>query len=270
MKPFAWERQVCLLTGATGGIGQAIAEALAEKGVSLILTGRNHDKLSSLLSRLAGSHTLVCADITTPEGLDKVVSVCCAKPPTMLINNAGISTTGEFTHTSAADISRVIHTNLIAPVTLTQRLIPLLRHAENAFVINIGSTFGSIGFPCHSVYCASKFGLRGWTESLMREYASTNVSFLYLAPRATRTDINSSAVEEMNRALGNQMDNPDVVANALISQVEQRRRRRFLGFPEALFARINGVFPSLVDRALFKKLPTIQQFMSSTKKETTL
>ncbi|WP_414828870.1 SDR family oxidoreductase [Alteromonas sp. H39] len=270
MKPFTWKRQVCLITGATGGIGEAIAIALAEKGASLILTGRNHEKLSALLSVLPGHHTLVCADITQPEGIDKVLSVCRAKAPTMLINNAGVAVTGDFTQTPEADIGRVITTNLVAPIILTQRLLPLLRHAKEAHVINVGSTFGSIGFPCHSLYCASKFGLRGWTESLMREYVNTGVRFLYLAPRATRTSINSSAVVEMNEALGNQMDEPAEVADALITQVEKGQRRRFLGLPEMLFARINGAFPGLVDRALIKKLPTIQQFMSSTEKETML
>ncbi len=270
MNTFVWKRQVCLLTGATGGIGEAFAVALAEKGVSLILTGRNHEKLSSLLSRLPGNHTLVCADITQQEGIEKVISVCRTKAPTMLINNAGVSETGGFTQSSASDISKVITTNLMAPMMLTPRLLPLLSHAKEAYVINVGSTFGSIGFPCHSLYCASKFGLRGWTESLMREYANSGVKFLYLAPRATRTNINSSAVVEMNKALGNQMDEPADVAQALVAQIEQGNPRRLLGFPEKLFARINGVFPGLVDRALIKKLPTIQHFMSSTKKETML
>ena len=134
-------------------------------------------------------------------------------------------------------------------------------------MVNVGSTFGSIGFPCHAAYCASKFGLRGFTESLIREYAHSPVNFYYLAPRATQTSINSDAVVSMNRALGNQMDPPERVADALVAQLEGNKSRWFIGFPEKVFARINGVLPGIVDRALIKKLPVIQRFLTSVTKE---
>lgn len=262
-----WQNQVCLLTGATGGIGEAIAHQLAGLGVSLILTGRNADKLSALSTKLPGNHTVVSADISTPEGLDNVVSVCHERSLTMLINAAGISEIGDFQQSSLNRIEDVMATNLTAPIALIQRLLPVLKRADNGYVINVGSTFGSIGFPCHAVYCASKFGLRGLTESLSREYANSSVSFFYLAPRATQTAINSSAVVSMNQALGNQMDPPERVAEALVKQVEQNKSRWFIGFPEKIFARINGVLPEIVDRALAKKLPTIKQFLTSATKE---
>ncbi|NVK55807.1 MAG: SDR family oxidoreductase [Alteromonadaceae bacterium] len=262
-----WQEQVCLLTGATGGIGKAVASKLAELGVSLILTGRNTDKLTALLESLPGQHTLVCADITTEEGRDKVVAVCHDRHLSMLINSAGITETGDFKTIPAPRIDALLMTNLNAPIALTQRLLPILQRARQGYVINVGSTFGSIGFACHSVYCASKFGLRGFTEALSRELANSNVSVFYLAPRATQTDINSAAVVSMNQALGNQMDPPGRVADALVEQLQRNKARWFIGFPEKLFARINGVLPELVDRALAKKLPTIQRFLTSATKE---
>ncbi|GGF63185.1 SDR family oxidoreductase [Alteromonas lipolytica] len=262
-----WQNQVCLITGASGGIGEAIARKLAGLGASLILTGRNADKLTALLESLPGRHTIACADITTQEGLDKVVAVCHERQPTMLVNSAGISEIGDFKNMPMARIETLLATNLTAPIALTQRLLPILQRAGKGYVVNVGSTFGSIGFPCHAAYCASKFALRGFTESLIREYANSPVNFYYLAPRATKTAINSDAVVSMNQALGNQMDSPELVADALVAQLEANKSRWFIGFPEKLFARINGVLPEIVDRALIKKLPTIKRFLTSVTKE---
>ncbi|WP_032096704.1 MULTISPECIES: SDR family oxidoreductase [unclassified Alteromonas] len=263
----AFEKQVCLLTGASGGIGEAIAKQLASLGVSLILTGRNTSKLGKLVEVLPGQHTVVCADLTQTDDMEKVVALCRDKSVTMLINNAGITETGSFTGGPQGAVDSVITTNLVVPITLTQKLIPILQRAPDARIVNIGSTFGSIGFACHSLYCASKFGLRGWTESLIREYAGTNLHFHYFAPRATQTSINSAQATSMNQALGNAMDNPSDVAQALVDMLYKKQCRRFLGFPEKLFVKINGAFPSLVDAALKKQLPTIQRYMKSRQEE---
>ena len=263
----AFDKQVCLLTGASGGIGEAIAKQLASLGVSLILTGRNTSKLGKLVEVLPGQHTVVCADLTQSDDMEKVIALCRHKSVTMLINNAGITETGSFTGAPQGAVDSVITTNLVVPITLTQKLIPILQRAPDARIVNIGSTFGSIGFACHSLYCASKFGLRGWTESLMREYSGTNIHFHYFAPRATQTSINSAQATSMNQALGNAVDAPDDVAQALIDMLNKNQSRRFLGFPEKWFVKINGAFPKLVDAALKKQLPTIQRYMKAPHEE---
>jgi short-subunit dehydrogenase len=153
------------------------------------------------------------------------------------------------------------------PIALTQRLIPVLQRSSEAHIVNVGSTFGSIGFAYHSLYCASKFGLRGFTESLMREYAGTGLRFHYFAPRATQTAINSAQVMSMNNALGNAMDAPNDVAAQLVDMLNKQQRRRFIGFPEKLFVKINGAFPAIVDMALKKQLPTIQRYMKTRSEE---
>ncbi|MEQ5807091.1 SDR family oxidoreductase [Alteromonas sp. NFXS44] len=262
-----WQKQVCLLTGASGGIGQAIAKRLADSGARLILTGRNAQKLSELAEALPGQHRILCVDITRPDDREKIANVCQEMGLTLLINNAGVSCVGDFHGVPAQAVEDVMTVNLLAPVALTQRLLPVLRRSEEARVVNIGSTFGSVGFPYHSIYCASKFGLRGWTESLSREYRDTSVSFHYLAPRATNTAINNKNVVAMNQALGNETDAPEVVADALMLQLSKSRRRWFIGSPEKWFVRLNGALPELVDFALAKKLTTIRQFVSSAKEE---
>ena len=261
-----WQQQTCLLTGATGGIGQAIAKALANKGVSLILQGRSESRLQQLNDSLTGEHKILVADITTIQGREKICRMAELNAISMLINNAGVGQFSLLEETEEAVIVDTLEINLLAPILLIQELLPLLQKADQqqpapSYVINVGSAFGSIGFAGQSIYCASKFGLRGFTEALYRELADTNVHVSYFAPRATATSINSDQAMAMNKALGNNVDSPESVANALIQQLETGHARQFVGFPEKLFVKINGAFPHIVDKALFKKLPIIKRFL---------
>ena len=102
--------------------------------------------------------------------------------------------------------------------------------------------------------------MRGFTEALRRELADTNVSVRYVAPRATRTGINTSAVERMNAELGVAMDPPELVAKAVCDMLVGGTVEAVLGWPEKLFARVNGILPRVVDGALRKQLPVIRRY----------
>ena len=94
---------------------------------------------------------------------------------------------------------------------------------------------------------------------MLREYHDSNIRFHYLAPRATDTAINDERAIALNTALGNQVDSPEVVAKALITLLEKEKSRLSLGFAERFFAKLNALFPALVDNALAKKLSTIKR-----------
>ncbi|MBU2977387.1 SDR family oxidoreductase [Alteromonas sp. C1M14] len=255
-----WENQVVLLTGASGGIGSAMAKAIDKKGGQLVLTGRDEAKLQQLSALLNHSHKVIQADITTPCGRKKISHVCERLPISILINNAGITQVGEF---SEAAIPKIINTNLTAPMLLTQEMMPQLCAQPQAHVVNVGSALGGIGFAAHSVYCATKFGIKGWTEAMIREHANTQLHFHYLAPRATNTAINDSRVNAMNKALKNTVDSPETVADALITLLTNNVSRRELGLSERFFTKLNALFPSLVDKALAKQLDTIKKYTFS-------
>ncbi|MBU3022023.1 SDR family oxidoreductase [Aestuariibacter sp. A3R04] len=252
-----WSNQIALLTGASGGIGSAMAKALDEQGAQLILVGRCKEKLVQLRDTLDGHHFIVEADIITPQGREKVVHTCQRHPVTMLINNAGITHLGEFT---LAPVDDVVATNLLAPMLLTQQLLPILKMRQYAHVINIGSTFGSIGFAAHGAYCATKFGLKGWTEAMIREYHDSDIHFHYLAPRATCTAINDRRAVALNLAMGNKVDSPEDVARSLILLLNKNKSRVAMGLPEKVFAIVNALLPSLVDSSLAKKLALIKAY----------
>jgi short-subunit dehydrogenase len=254
--------KTAVLTGASGGIGAAMAQALAAAGVRLLLVGRRAGALETLATRLGGQHLPVVADVATAEGRAAVQQAAAALPGgiDILVNNAGISTFGAFDGQPPAAIEAQITTNLVAPMLLTQALLPALRRAPRGLIVNVGSGFGSIGYPGFAAYAASKFGLRGFSEALRRELSDDTVGVLYLAPRATATPINDERVVAMNAALGSTTDAPDVVARALLRQLRDERAYRAIGAPERVFARLNALLPGLIDRAIRRQLPVIRRF----------
>lgn len=260
----------CLITGATGGIGSAIAHEMASKGYSLVLHGRNEAKLKELCQQLPPangtvSHQIVTGDILNADDRAKMLeSAFAIAPVSILINNAGVSSFNDFSQVSTDEISKVLNTNLLATIQLTYDFIQK-KYFNHATIVNIGSALGGIGFPGYSLYCASKFGLRGFTESLTREFANSDVRVCYLAPRATNTKINSSNVLAMNKAMGSKVDPPEKVAKALLTLLEGKNNRKSVGWPEKLFARINGLLPELVDSSFKKSLSTILKFTQGKK-----
>lgn len=248
-----------LLTGATGGLGQALAIQLAATGARVLLAGRDAGKLAELTARLGHGHSSVRADLTQPEGMAAVVGAAREFGVNVLVNNAGIGSFGLYPEQAWPDIAQVVSTNLLMPMQLTHALLPTLKSRPQAAIVNIGSTFGSLPFPGFAAYSAAKAGLRGLSQALRRELADTGVAVIHLAPRAIDTPLNSPAVNALNRALGNRQDTPADVARAVVSALEDGAGERHIGFPEKLFAWLNGLAPSWIDRGLAAKLPVIRQ-----------
>lgn len=261
-----WSNQTCLLTGAYGGIGKEVALALDKKGVTLLLQGRNEQKLETLLSQLSHphKHTLLCGDLNDKNYQSALFEqLKKSNGLTMVINNAGVSGSGCVEALNDRDIAHVVQTNLTSTILICHHVLPILQQHPGATLVNIGSIFGSIGHPGYALYCATKFGLRGFTESIQREYSDTNINIQYFAPRATRTPINSDKESQLNKAMGNKIDEPQWVAEQLIQAIAHKSPRTYLGFPESLFVKVNGILPTLVDSALRKKVPLIKQFLSN-------
>lgn len=177
-----------------------------------------------------------------------------------VINAAGVNQFSLLEQQDEDAIARLIGVNVTATLQLTHLLLPLLRQQPRALLVNLGSTFGSIGYPGFTAYCASKFALRGFSEALRRELADSQIKVLYIAPRATRTAMNSADVVAMNDELKVEMDDPQEVARQIVHAITAEREEFYLGWPEKLFVRLNGVLPRLVDQALRKQLPVIKRF----------
>lgn len=247
-----------LLTGASGGIGQAIATELLARGASVMLSGRSPGKLAALSRQLGGSGSLAervqwhAADLDDPAGLPALREAAAQWRVNVLVNAAGTPSFGRFESFDGPHFEQVLQTNLIAPMRLTQALLPALRRQRRAQVIHVGSALGRLGLPGYAVYSASKFGLRGFCEALRRELQGSPVRVQYLGPRSTRTSFNDARVDAYNRATGTAVDAPETVARALVALLESEAAERFVGMPEKLAVRINGAVPQWLDGAFDK------------------
>ena len=240
-----------------------IAKQLAQAGASLLLADRNEAQLTALIAQLPGKHTPVVADLSSDAGRGSVLTACqgLANGLDILINSAGAMDFSFIEKVNPERLDMMMQVNVMMPILLTQTVLPLLKKQPTATaIVNIGSTFGSIGYPGFSAYCTSKFALRGFTETLRRELSQDNVSVIYVAPRATQTALNSDAITEMNKALKNSMDSPEKVASIVVNAIKKQTASTFIGWPEKLFVKMNGLLPNLVDNALKKQLSTIREF----------
>jgi short-subunit dehydrogenase len=256
-----------LITGGAGGIGAAIAAEALARGADVLLADRDPAALSRVARQIgtpSGEVDTLAVDLTQAAELDTL----CAHAQSwrggidILINSAGINCFGLLQEQTARDLERTLAINTQAPMLLVQRLLAYLQQRPAASIVNIGSVFGNIGYPGYAAYSASKFAIRGFTEALRRELADTQVSCHYIAPRATRTGINTAAVEAMNRELGVTMDDTATVAREVCDALEKGTASTVVGWPEKLFARINAVLPGLVDGAIVKQLPVIRRYAS--------
>jgi short-subunit dehydrogenase len=257
-----------ILTGATGGIGRALAWELARRGAALIVVGRHPERTGRLAQQLTRFGTRADAfigdivDETTPGRL-AAFAAQRADGIDFLINCAGVQNFGFFVEEPASSTAALFRVNTIAPIALINALLPGMIAAERGQIVNVGSIFGSIGFPCFASYSASKFALRGFSEALRREVAGSGVTVTYVAPRFTRTGFNRGAVSRMADALRMNQDEPEAVAKDVVDAIERDGRNRYLGWPEKLFVRINSLMPRLVDRPLMRQVAQMRPFAMS-------
>lgn len=248
-----------LLLGGTGGIGKALVDALVRAGARVIVSSRHPDNIEPRQNVSAVHLDLAAAD------LDEQLSRLSEIYPEIdgVIHCAGQNRFAGLCAMAISELDAQLSVNLRSAMLVARHFVPRFEKIGNGALVFVGSTFGSIGFPGYTAYCATKFGLRGFTEALRRELADTPVQIVYVAPRATATDMNSEEVSELNRALGNSVDTPELVASQILAAMENDDRRRFLGWPEKLFVVINGVLPRLVDKAMLKQLPIVRRFLGS-------
>lgn len=259
-----------LLTGATGGIGQAIAKALLSRGASVMLSGRSPARLAALARQLGGAGSAQpnihwhAADLDDRAALAALRDAAAQWQVNVLVNNAGTPSFGRFETFGDEHLEQVLRTNLLAPMRLTQALLPSLLRQPRAQVVQVGSALGRIGLPGYSVYSASKFGLRGFAESLRRELRGSPVRIQYLGPRSTRTSFNDARVDAYNRATGSTVDTPEAVALALLELVESEAAERFVGWPEKLAVRLNGAAPEWLDGAFDRHRAQLNPMLQET------
>ena len=193
-----------LVTGASRGIGRAIAERLAKEGFHLYLTCRQSaDLLSSLANDLADRYHISClpfvADMGNPSDVEKVFRQIPSL--NILVNNAGISYIGLLHEMSVDDWQNVMHTNLDAVFYTSRLAIPLMLPSHSGKIINISSVWGNVGASMEAAYSASKGGVNSFTRALARELAPSGIQVNAIACGVIDTDMNKCFSNEEMEAL---------------------------------------------------------------------
>ncbi len=254
-----------LITGATGGIGGEIARQMATPRTSLVLTGRSQVDLEALAYELRATgssirvHASDLGSTGEPQRLAQEV-LRSERHVDIVVHCAGTQDFGLFAESPEVDLDRLFAVNVVAPMTLTRALLPHMLARGRGRIVNVGSIFGSIGFPCFASYSATKFAIRGFSEALRRELAGTGVSVTYVAPRFTKTSMNGQGASRMADALRMNQDQPADVAACVVREIERGGKDRYLGWPEKLFVRLNSISPRLVDGALIKQSRRMSPF----------
>ncbi|TWU40605.1 SDR family NAD(P)-dependent oxidoreductase [Novipirellula artificiosorum] len=220
---------VAVVTGASSGIGRCLCKLLIDRGARVVGVARRSDRLRELeQSDLRGHFVAVVGDITDKSIRDQVARVATdlgRGQLDLLVNNAGIGAIGPFADASPERLRQVMEVNFFAPAELTRILIPRLRQGRAPVICNISSVLGHRAVPNKSEYCASKFALHGWSDSLRAELAADGIQVTLVSPSTTRSEFFDSLVEtdsgQTSKSIGSWP--PERVARTTLASIEARR-----------------------------------------------
>jgi short-subunit dehydrogenase len=184
-----------LVTGASAGIGTALARALADRGVEVVLVARRRDRLEEVAARLPVPTEVLAADLGDPTDLARVVARLTDPdaPVDLLVNDAGLGAYGPLAEQDPDRVQAMLDVNVTALVQLTRAALPQLVARGGGGIINVGSTAAYQPGPYSAVYGATKAFVRSFTEAVHEETRGTGVRVLLLAPGVTRTEFQTVA-----------------------------------------------------------------------------
>jgi short-subunit dehydrogenase len=214
-----------LVTGATGGIGHAIARALAHRGARLLLTGRRREVLDELAAEL-GARAIV-ADLTVAEDVDRLCAEAASAAVDVLVANAATPASGAIQELSADQIDRALAINLRAPIALAHGLMAMMAERGSGQMVFISSISGHVVTPASSMYCATKFGLRGFALGIREDLRRCGVGVSLVVPGFIG-EAGMWADTGASLPAGVSTRSPDQVAAAVIRAIERNPAEVFV------------------------------------------
>ena len=254
--------QVWWVTGASSGIGAALAKALAARGARLILSGRNVAALEAVAADCATETLILPFEATDYAALPQLAEQAwnwCGRIDG-LVNNAGISQRSLAVDTDFAVYEQIVAVDLLAPIALTQQILPRMIAAGGGRIVAISSAAGIAGVPLRSAYCAAKHGLIGYHDAVRAENEHLGLKVLVVAPGSVRTNVSRNALNadgsvrgESDAAIDNGLS-PDDAAAQMLAAVDAGTRELVVaegaealvaslrrGDPDALFDRMSAM-----------------------------
>ena len=227
-----FENQTIWITGASSGIGEALAKVLAAKGAKLILSGRKVPELERVNQACGGGHLILPFETTDLAALPSIVEQAKAWNGRIdfLVNNAGISQRSLAVDTDFSVYQQIIDIDLLAPIALTQAVLPVMTAQGSGRLAFIASVAGLVGVPLRTAYCAAKHGIVGYADALRAEVAGQGIKVHVIAPGSVKTNVSVNALDASGKARGfsdDAIDNGlDVTKSAaqMIAAIEAEQR----------------------------------------------
>lgn len=242
-----------IVTGASSGIGHALALRLAEQRVRLVLASRNQERLAALAATIrqrGGEAHVVPTDVADAAQRAHLIEAAVAALGGLdiLINNAGVGAMGPFAAASEERLRRIFEVNFFGCTDLTRLALPHLRQGHNPMLVNISSILGKRAIPDCVEYCASKFALQGWSEGLRAELALHGIHVLVVCPGTIETGFRTHLLEHRsNRPFRQRGMTADRCAVLTIRAMRARRNEIVVTAGAKALAWLNRLAPRFVD-----------------------
>jgi short-subunit dehydrogenase len=243
-----------LLTGASSGIGRALALRLAGQGARLVLASRNETSLTELASQIrdrGGQAIVAPADVADAAQRARLIEATGASLGGLdiLVNNAGVGAMGFFGDDGEERLRRLFEVNFFATTELTRLALPLLRQGKHPMIVNIASVLGRRAIPGCTEYCASKFAVVGWSESLRAELASQGVHVLVVCPGSIETSFRDNLLADRVRFgyYKRKRMTAERCAELIVQAMRAQRREVVITGRAKLMVWLNRLSPRLLD-----------------------
>jgi short-subunit dehydrogenase len=250
-----------LVTGASSGIGRALAGQLAAAGARQVIAARSADKLAELAATLSAKGAEVIAtpaDVTRDEDRRRLIDTAAQRLGGLdvLVNNAGVASWAHFADGTEEILRQVMEVNFFAPAELMRLAIPLLTQARQPAVVNVASMCGRRALPAWTEYSASKYALCGLTEALRGELARFDIDVLLILPGLTASDLHKHMLRSDGRAKINFDEGmpPERVAAGIVGALRTNRKETVLGREARWMLRLQRFFPRLLDWLIARRV----------------
>ena len=254
---FRLQGRVVLITGASSGIGRACAVAFHRAGCRVVTTARSEDKLSAVADELGDDRVFVAAgDITDPQHRNRLIAKARERfgQIDILLNNAGWASFGAVETTPTENIARMVELNLLAPIALSQAVLPEMRSRGEGQIVNVASVVGHQPMPWMTIYSATKAALLALSTGLRLELRGSGVDVIAVAPSSTRTDFfeSAAAVDAKATRVAETQYTPERVAAAIVRTCRRRKREVVLSAEGKAITLIRRITRRGADRIMWE------------------
>lgn len=254
-----------LLTGASEGIGRAVATALGVKGATIVLTARSAEKLREVAAEVEakdGKAIIIPADLGNEAERARLVqeTVAAVGRVDVLINNAGLGMENQVGAIPLEDARQLFEVNFFAPLDLIQRFLPSMRERNAGQIVNVSSIVGHRATPNQAIYCASKYALNGLSDALRTELVGTKVLVTDIYPGVTATNFPVNQLHSTRTGARRRAVPPERVAAIIVEAIEKKQRARYVRWQDQLLVYGSRLLPGLAEAVIGRTVNRLRKY----------